>query len=481
MVSIHFIITKYILTGIFLVALVTGVIIDKFTQQQFNSQFNKTLQHKAWTLATLTDQKYGKVEFDFADEMMPEFESSESSEYFQLWLGNGDLLEKSHSLADKELHFLKIDLGDTVFQDIELPDGKPGRFVAIHFTPQLDDDVEEASIEDLGRVESHDLQTVTLIIAKNTSELIQNLLINRVVILFCFISMLLISYVIIFIATKNGLSPLMALASQVQRIDDQSLDAEIQIDNVYSELTSITNQLNKLFSRLSDSFKREKRFSSNVSHELRTPIAELIALSGVVECGVDNPETINQFFKDTKEIALEMSQIVTTLRSLTQSDSGAVTKELTVFNLHECIKTAIKRSNLVNKNNLKIEWDQLAINNIQVYSDEGKFCQILTNIISNAFKYGRTESAVFIRPTLHGHILSLSISNYSSDLEAEDLEYLTEYFWRKDQARTGGENTGLGLTLVKMLCQVLNIKLDFKLTKDKLFTVTISNLSVHEY
>ena len=100
MSSIQSNITQYILAGIFIVATVTGIIIDEFTHQQFNTQFNNTLESKAWSLATLIDQENGMVEFDFADEMMPEFEPSENSEYFELWQGNGKILERSHSLND---------------------------------------------------------------------------------------------------------------------------------------------------------------------------------------------------------------------------------------------------------------------------------------------------------------------------------------------------------------------------------------------
>ncbi len=485
MPSIHSTITKYILTGLFLVALMTGVIIDKFTRQQFNSEFNKTLQTKAWTLATLTEQDNDKVDFDFADEMMPEFIRPDNPEYFQLWLGNGELLEKSHSLAGKELPFLKINLGDTHFQDVVLPDGNPGRLVAIRFTPQLDDEEDDDERTDqhsdvLARTDSDPLETVTLVIAKNRSELIHNLMVNRVVIFIAFISMLLMSYLIILLATRKGLSPLTELSTQVQKVDDQSLDTKIQPYEMYSELTTITTQLNYLFSRLNAAFKREKRFSSNVSHELRTPIAELLALSDVARSCVDDPEMSRQFYDDVKDVAQNMNKIVETMLNLAQSDLGAVEKELTVFNLHDCIQTAIKRAEISNKNKLEIEWDPSASNSIQIYSDWGKLTQILTNIISNAFKYGRSESIISITPAVQGQFLSLSISNYSTDLETEDLERLTESFWRKDEARTGGENTGLGLALVDMLCQVLNINLVFTLTEGRLFTVTLSNISAHQ-
>lgn len=479
--SLHFTISKYILSGILLVALVTGVIIDRFTRQQFNSQFNKTLQNQAWTLATLTDQKNGKITFNFTDTMMPEFGISARSEYFQLWSGNGDLLQKSHSLANTELPFLNIAMGDTVIQDIELPDGKQGRFVAIHFTPQSEDDSENRPFEHSSNSPLQPPQTVILMIVKNRSELIHKLLINRVVIIVSFISMLLISYLIIHIATKKGLSPLTALSTQVQNIDDQTLDTQIQPDKMYSELSAITLQLNYLFNRLNASFTREKRFSANVSHELRTPIAELLTLSEVAGSQLNDPQKTSLFFDDVKDIAQNMSSIVDNMLTMAQSEPGGVNREYSVFNLNECIQSAIRQAESINKNNLKIEWDQTAFQTIRIYNDEAKFSQILINIFSNAFKYACKNSVIRIKPVLQDQLLSLSVSNNTFDLQIDDLEHLTESFWRKDVARTAGKNSGLGLTLVKILCQVLDIKLDFSLTDDGLYTVSLGNLSAHKY
>lgn len=485
MPSIQSIISRYILTGIFLVAAVTGIIIDEFTKQQFNTQFNNTLKNKAWALATLNDQKHGQVEFEFADEMMPEFESAINTEYFQLWLSNGELLERSHSLIDKDLPFPKIALGDTIFQNIELPNNQPGRLVAIHFTPQIDDDDDDdvagQKVDIPEGVSQQPLQTVTLVLAMNRTDLINNLALNRRVILLSFLSMLLISYLIIRVAIKRGLSPLRAISDQVQNIDDHSLETELDTNNMHSELSAITVQLNHLFSRLNTAFNREKRFSSNVAHELRTPIAELMTLSDVGKNCINNPEMTEQFFTDTKDIAHNMNQIVETMLTLAKSEMGEVKKNMSVFNLHECIKTSIIRANLNGKESSDVEWDRIGSNYIQVFSDWDKLIQILANLITNAYKYSQPENKVNIESNINGKLLSISISNLTSELLKDDLDHLTDYFWRKDDARTGGKDTGLGLTLVAMLCQILNISLSFELNDNQLFTVTLGNLSVRFY
>ncbi len=480
MSSIQSNITQYILAGIFIVATVTGIIIDEFTHQQFNTQFNNTLESKAWSLATLIDQENGLVEFDFADEMMPEFEPSENSEYFELWQGNGKILERSHSLNDSDLPFVKINQGESVFLDFDLPDGQPARLIAIHFTPQVDleeeDSVLQMTVQSANHLDSElALQTVTLVLARKRDKLNDDLVLNRIVIVLSLMSMLIVSYLIIRFAVKKGLSPLTTLSDEVKLIDDHSLDTELGQHNMASELTLITMQLNHLLSRLNAAFLREKRFSSNVSHELRAPIAELMTLSEVGKSCIDNPEMILQFFQDTQDIAQNMNLLVETLLTLAHSEPGRVNTNMTVFNLHECIQKSINRIRLNNKDCADIDWQCATDNLPQIFSDWDKLEQILNNLITNACKYGQRGSSIIIRTKMQGQQLSCSISNLTADLEKADLEHLTEYFWRKDEARSGGKNSGLGLTLVAILCDVLKISVSFELDVNQRFTVTLSN------
>ena len=47
-------------------------------------------------------------------------------------------------------------------------------------------------------------------------------------------------------------------------------------------------------------------------------------------------------------------------------------------------------------------------------------------------------------------------------------------FWRKDEARTGGQGVGLGLAVVRALADLLAIGIETRLTPDRTFRVTLS-------
>ncbi len=68
---------------------------------------------------------------------------------------------------------------------------------------------------------------------------------------------------------------------------------------------------------------------------------------------------------------------------------------------------------------------------------------------------------------------SLSFSNRTENLEPQDLGVMFDRFWRKDEARAGGRNMGLGLSLVRALADLLGIEIATRLEPDKTFRITL--------
>jgi signal transduction histidine kinase len=119
------------------------------------------------------------------------------------------------------------------------------------------------------------------------------------------------------IGVRRGLTPLSALAAEVDAIDEASLDRRLAIEGQPTELVGIRRKLNELLERLQMAFDRERRFSSGAAHELRTPIAELRALTEVAlkwPAGPDPERT-----KDLSEahaIACRMEEVVGALLAI---------------------------------------------------------------------------------------------------------------------------------------------------------------------
>src|SRR5438270_640275 len=67
-----------------------GALLYGYLREELTHQFDDVLRMRSANLGSLMRQgEGGRVEFDFSDNTMPEFEPTKSPEYFQLWAQDG--------------------------------------------------------------------------------------------------------------------------------------------------------------------------------------------------------------------------------------------------------------------------------------------------------------------------------------------------------------------------------------------------------
>ena len=98
----------------------------------------------------------------------------------------------------------------------------------------------------------------------------------------------------------------------------------------------------------------------------------------------------------------------------------------------------------------------------------------MANLLSNAVAYSPPGTVVTCASEETRERVSVSFSNRAENLEPPDLAVMFDRFWRKDEARAGGRNVGLGLALVRALADLLGIRIETRLDPDRTFRVTLS-------
>ena len=132
------------LTRSLLVALVVLLLVGGFAtyfgvRAFLVSQFDAALVGKGRALTALVELEDGRIQLELTDEMLPAFERSEDPDCFQLWIEGGEALERSHSLRGRNLpHRALVGPSEEIF-DLDLPDGRRARAVAIRFRPHVSD------------------------------------------------------------------------------------------------------------------------------------------------------------------------------------------------------------------------------------------------------------------------------------------------------------------------------------------------------
>jgi two-component system phosphate regulon sensor histidine kinase PhoR len=199
-------------------------------------------------------------------------------------------------------------------------------------------------------------------------------------------------------------------------------------------------------------------FVANVSHELRSPLVSLIGFIETLKGPArDDPKAQSRFLDIMDGEAQRMSRIVNDLLSLSRVQAGehvppAGSVDIGAL-LNEIVRTVAPRAA---EKAMRLEFD-VAADLPAVPGDRDELAEVFHNLIDNAVKYGRPNTAISIVgkaaariPDIGGGGIAVSVSNAGAPIAPEHIPRLTERFYRVDKGRSrdmGG--TGLGLAIVK--------------------------------
>ena len=224
--------------------------------------------------------------------------------------------------------------------------------------------------------------------------------------------------------------------------------------------------------------RMKTEFVSLVSHELRTP---LTSIKGYTELVLDGDageidEEVEEYLSIVYKNAERLVALVNDLLDISRIESGRVQLNIEPVDLNEItqIVTATMQQSIQEKQQiLDVAIDPGATS---VLGDKSKLIQVLTNYVSNAYKYTQPGGHISIQIQRQGEFAYVSIRDDGFGISQEDQARLFTRFYRVDNSMTrevGG--TGLGLSIVKQLITVMGgeIGVESELGKGSNFWFTV--------
>ncbi|OIR04058.1 sensor kinase CusS [mine drainage metagenome] len=414
-----------------------GLVAIGFTvRTRLTHALDATLLAQGRAVGALTEYEGGRIQFDFSQDFLREYDGRRARHYFELWTTSGTVIRRSPALRGADLERpATIVEGRPRFYDLTLPNGRHGRAVCLRLKLQETDPRTDAS--EPGRT------TVDLVAAIDRGELDETL--SGLIAAVAGIGVLMAAAVLVLVPRllSRGLSPLERLGADASTIDAHTLSFRFETAKLPIELQPIADRLNELLARLEASFERERRFSADLAHELRTPLAELRSL---LECALKWPESREPSTdQEALEIARELESLVGRMLAIARGERGSLQlvrehTEVAPF-ADECWRTheAAARARGIT---LRFDVQPGAVD-----TDRTLFRSILSNLFENAVAYAPAGSAVEVWGGPRGERFILHVANPAGELTDDDVARLFDRFWRKDAARSGGRHLGLGLNL----------------------------------
>lgn len=476
--SIEKIIIIKSLISIELVLIIAGALLDWLVIGHLYSEFDKTLLAKAANLQTLIEYENGHLEFDFDDAIFPEFSRKKNPEYFQIWIENNGVFERSRSLKNNNNHKNKLTNlpiktnrvnQSHYFKNSKLPDGRMGRMIQMDFHPQIGD-ADKASMLAIKKIHT------VLIYAKERESFDHIInIVHSIFFAVIFITALIIAF-IIRLTVRGAFIQLKDAEKQIESLDSHQLTIRLEPEKFPAELDNFVKHFNLMLNRLETSFIQERQFASDIAHELRTPITEILTTAEVALKWFDDRENNIKSLQDILNASQRMRRLVSNLLSLSRCESGLLELSPQTILLSECINTvwnSVQSGDKLRSLEVKLIKHDAPI----IIADVEIFQQLLSNIFSNAIAYSPINSTITINEKIDNSTVSLEISNEQNNLEPDDLALLFNHMWRKDSARTSDQHAGLGLALVKAYAEILGIKVNLQLSNhNSIFRVTLSNI-----
>ncbi len=265
--------------------------------------------------------------------------------------------------------------------------------------------------------------------------------------------MLVISIIGGWIIAKRAFDPVEKITQTANSISDGSdLTQRIALRKGPSELIALSNTFDGMFDRLERSFSAEKQFTSDASHELRTPITVIKASCDRAKRKDSTREEFLETLEVIDEQADNMSSLVNHLLSLTRLQQGTERYPLDTGDLSELVREVCEDYIPEDRRGISLHTD--ISEGINARFNAQLFASLVQNLLQNAYRYGVEGGNIWL--TLHSTDgkACLTVRDDGIGMTAEEQEKAWQRFWQADASRSENSGSGLGLPLVKEICEL---------------------------
>lgn len=218
------------------------------------------------------------------------------------------------------------------------------------------------------------------------------------------------------------------------------------------ELGELQRTFNGMTAALDKNLYLQKDFISNISHEFRTPISSIKGYARLLQIPGLDEETRAEYVQMIAHESDRLSNLSQTLLRLTSLEHHMTPATLTSFSLDEQIRQVILRlAPLWESRNF--DWQLDGMNSVTITSDQELINQVWVNLIQNAIKFSEDGGSITIS-VYQTDMAVVEITDTGIGMTEETVSRIFDKFYQGDTSRSG-EGSGLGLSLVKRIVDIL--------------------------
>jgi signal transduction histidine kinase len=258
--------------------------------------------------------------------------------------------------------------------------------------------------------------------------------------------------------TMAGFANQMVETISAQKSDLQELNASLEerVKAKTANLILINQNLEKEKTFSQELLQSQKEFLRYTVHETNTPLSVILTN---IELYLMKNEKNRQLSK-IEAAAKNIFSIYDDLSYLVKKDQIEYPKMAIDIDMY--LKSRLDFFKEVGEQS-KIHFDYTpSVSEVYIYFNETKLQRIIDNTITNAIKYTLADEIVDVTLKREGSFLDISMASRSKEIK--DTEKIFDSFYREEKSRDG---FGLGLRLVKNICNEENVKIFISSSNEK--------------
>jgi signal transduction histidine kinase len=250
---------------------------------------------------------------------------------------------------------------------------------------------------------------------------------------------------------------------------------------------AITNA--QFYAELTRANESKSEFVSFVAHELKTPMTSMKGFTDLLLGGVAGKLSDQQstFLSTIRSNIDRMNTLVSDLNDVTKLQTNNLRMEFSAVDFRNIVTETLRPLTKQIEDKGQSLVMNLPKDMPNIMADQNRLIQVLTNMVSNAYKYTPPDGDIYINAEVMEHqkdakgrdmgpVLHVSVQDTGIGMSEEDLSKLfTPYFRSENPLTREQPGTGLGLTITRGIVSGHggNIWVESELSKGTTFHFTV--------
>ncbi|MEN9786081.1 MAG: hypothetical protein RLZZ299_1345 [Pseudomonadota bacterium] len=211
----------------------------------------------------------------------------------------------------------------------------------------------------------------------------------------------------------------------------------------------------RLVQRELDLARDKADFAAHVSHELRSPITQIRLKAEALQLGLaTSQEATARYYDAIVRESERLSRLVDNMLDFAAIERGVKKYTLRPGDLGGTIHRTVESARVAMETRRMTIELQLPDDLPPVWHDVDAVSQVMTNLLSNAAKYGQDAGWIGVTVEASPEEVRVAVSDRGIGIAREEQEHVFQQYWRSaDPQARRRKGTGIGLTIVKYVME----------------------------